>query len=897
MSDRNLRIKLLFDAMDRVTKPLRDIAGGSSRTADKLKAMRDRLREVDRAQADIAGFREAKAGAKALEERLQSAQARATQLGRAMTATQQPTKKMAAEFARAKREAAGLEAEHSQEIQKLQQLRDRLAAAGVATGRLAAHERELRREASRTNAELAEQARRLERAQERAGRFAAGRDAFGRVQGNASGLAAGGAAAIGTGVAIGTPIVGAVGQAMAYESVMTDIAQKANLARRESANMGIGLLAAAKAANQLPESLQQGVDVLSGFGLDPRQAVAMMTPIGRAATAYKAEIADLSAAAFAGNDNLKVPIAQTERMIDVMAQAGKSGAFEIRDMAQHFPSLTAASQALGQKGVPAVADLAAALQITRKGAGDSSTAANNLLNLLNKINTEDTIKNFKEFGIDLPKAMKAAAAAGKSPIEAIAELAQKATKGDLSKLSFLFGDAQVQAALRPLIQNVAEYKRIRAEALSAKGVVDKDFADRLNDGAEQARKFKISATVLGLSVARLLLPAVNELMTKGAALANRLSAWADRHPVLAKYIGLTVAGIAALLVVLGAGAIALAGIMAPFASLAFVARVLGTTTPGLFLKFGKALIFPLKILPRLGSVFMLFARMAWAAGALLMANPIVLAIMAIVAVLAFAGYMIWKHWATIKVAFFSSAATIGQRWAAFRVMLAAGWNAVVGVFNAAIARLAAAWAWIRSIFSGGAANAWGDIKAAFHAGIRWWVGLHVQFAQMGANLIQGLISGITGRLGQLKSTIVNAASAAATWFKQKLGIHSPSRVFMGLGGYVMAGLDRGLAGGAGAPIQRLTKLSRDMTAAIAVGTAVPAMAVTGSAGAANGVGGGRSAAATAGPLIGELHVHGTQGMDERALARFVAQEVAKAMKGQAGKGAVSFGDAPDGEFI
>src|SRR5262249_33340405 len=146
-----------------------------------------------------------------------------------------------------------------------------------------------------------------------------------------------------------------------------------------------------------------------------------------------------SKAGFAAIDNLKVPINQTGAALDAMASAGKQGAFEIKDMAQYMPELTAGYQSLGQKGVGAVADLSAALQITRKGAGDSASAANNLANLINKMGSEDAIKNFSKIGIDLPAGLKKAAAEGKTPIEAITNLVAQAEKKG-ANLGQLFGD-------------------------------------------------------------------------------------------------------------------------------------------------------------------------------------------------------------------------------------------------------------------------------------------------------------------------------------------------------------------------------------------------------------------------------------------------------------------------
>lgn len=105
----------------------------------------------------------------------------------------------------------------------------------------------------------------------------------------------------------------------------------------------------------------------------------------------------------------------------------------------------------------------------------------NLGNVLQKITSPATVKAFEKMGVDLPAALKRMYAEGKTPIEAIAELTNKTLKGDLSRIGFLFEDAQVQAGLRPLIQNMEEYRRIRAEAGNAGGTTDRDFAERMRD--------------------------------------------------------------------------------------------------------------------------------------------------------------------------------------------------------------------------------------------------------------------------------------------------------------------------------------------------------------------------------------------------------------------------------
>lgn len=801
MADRSLRIRMLLEAADRVTKPLRDIAGGSSKAAQALKATRDRLKEIDRAQADIAGFRQLKAGLASTGEAMQAARARASQLGREMAEADAPTRKLARDFDKARREAERLTRQHQSESRQLQDLREQLRAAGVETNDLARHERRLRTESSRTNGELAEQERRLRTLADRSRRLGAARASFGRVQGAAVGLAASGASGLATGMALSRPFLGGVRMAQAYQSAMTDIAQKADLSRRDAEAMGKGLLLASRAANQLPDQLQAGVDILSGFGLDPRKAVAMMQPIGRAATAYKAEIADLSAAAFAANDNLKVPVEQTARVIDIMAQAGKDGAFEVKDMAGAFPALTAGYQALGQTGVGAVADLSAALQIARKGAGDSATAATNVSNIIQKIAAPLTIKKFKKFGIDLPTALKKAYADGKTPLEAIAELTNKATGGDLGKIGFLFEDAQVQQGLRPLIQNLDEYRRIRESASNAKGVTDRDFAERMRDSAEESKKLEVNAKALGISLGTILLPTVNVVTAKAAQWAAGIGRVAQRHPTLTKAVVISAAALSSLFIVLGAGAIAIAAVLGPFALLSAIATYTG-----------------IAMLPLIGIV-----------------GGVVLAIVAIAA----AAYLIYAKWGAITEWF---------------------------------------------------AGAWSDIKLMFNDAMGWFGSLPARFAEFGRAMIVGLIGGILGMLGKLKSTIVNAASNAADWFKSKLGIHSPSRVFTGFGGFMMQGLSNGIAAGESEPIRRVDRLSKRITAALAAGAATTAMTAPAMAAGGHGAGKPGLAAAQHATAPITINVYGAPGQDVKALADEVMRQLEA--KGRA-KGNATFADEPD----
>lgn len=856
--DRNLRIRMLLEAGDRATRPLRDIAGGSAKAAQALKATRDRLRDLDRAQANINGFRELKAGLRSTEAEMTEAQARVATLARQIDAAGTPTKKLSAEFAKAKRESAALKAEHVEQSARLQQLRDRLGAAGVETSKLGQHERRLRGDIARTNDELAEQERRLRAAADRAQRFGAARDRFSKGMNVATGMAAGGMSAMATGQSMLRPITGATGDAMEHESSMTDIAQKADLSREAARRMGDTVLDIASKANQLPEAIRAGIDTLAGFGLDPRQAIQMMQPIGRAATAYKAQIADLSAAAFAANDNLKVPVAQTGRVIDIMAAAGKRGAFEMKDMAQYFPQLTAASQALGQKGAPAVADLAAALQIARKGAGSSEAAATNVANVLQKISSPQTIRAFKRFGVDLPAALKKAYAEGKTPLEAISELTNKALGGDLSRLGFLFEDAQVQAGLRPLIQNLEEYRKIREAAMAAGGTTDADFDERMRDSAEQTRQYNVEMQNLSITIGSLVLPAAVALAKKVGGFAKSFAAWARANPAFAKGLALTAAVLAGLFVVLGGGAIVVAGMVAPFYALGAAAA---------FLNVG--------LLPMIGI----------AAG-----------VVAAIAAIGAAAYLIYNNWAPISDFF-------GGIWARITGFFRSNWeqirNILLGAFVIFFPVVAALALLVKKVYDN-----WDAIKAGFNAGIAFlWAcvkpmvqpfldalnlldGLYGRFVQMGSELISGLGKGILDKIKWLLGIVTGFAGRIGAAFAKRMEINSPSRVFMGYGDFLMQGLAAGIDGGRARPINRIGALSRDIGAAMAVGMAAPA---AGSPGATQGGAG----AVAAGNVSITFNITAADGQQAREIAEEARRLFEDAVRrGKPGSGG-SFGDAPD----
>lgn len=319
----------------------------------------------------------------------------------------------------------------------------------------------------------------------------------------------------GGGLAYKLGITEAIPEAFQMEHRLRELGNVGQLSAKQLEDMDKRLASISRYTNQMRPEIAEGLNVLVASGIDPTKALDYMNVIGRTATGEQAAIADISRTAFAVSDNLKVPIDDLAKSMDILAMSGKEGRFELKDMAAAFPSLTAGAAMLGMKGTPAVASLGAALQVAMKGAGEASEAANNLENFIQKVTSPLAVKNFEEvFGVNLKQVLLDAAAQGHDPILEVIEMMKELSGGDVFKVSEVFQDKQVLNFIKPMMQNLDEYKRIKASALSAEGVVDSDFEHMMETTNEQFKLLKINMKELVFPHLHEPIQKINQLLTK-----------------------------------------------------------------------------------------------------------------------------------------------------------------------------------------------------------------------------------------------------------------------------------------------------------------------------------------------------------------------------------------------
>lgn len=223
------------------------------------------------------------------------------------------------------------------------------------------------------------------------------------------------------------------------------------------------------------DKMREGMEALTSSGKSFQESLAMMPAIARTAQASGASMADTANSSVALLNHLAIKTEELQQAQDIMAKAGKLGQFEAKDMARYFPSMMPAAASVGFKGLEGLKQLSAVVQTIRSGTGTSEEASGSAMNIFAKMESEETAKKFKKFGVDLRAEMESARKRGANLFDTFLDLAEKALKGDMSKLPQLFQDMEVQRGMRPLLKDRAKIGEYKAGLNDANGTITSDL--------------------------------------------------------------------------------------------------------------------------------------------------------------------------------------------------------------------------------------------------------------------------------------------------------------------------------------------------------------------------------------------------------------------------------------
>lgn len=828
----DLKLRIMLNAIDRVTAPLRQIQRQTSEASKALKGAREKLKTLGEAQKQINGFRELKQGLTSTQRALQDAPTRAQLLGQTLAQTQNPTRAMRREFEQAKRALQQLKQQETLQTQQLQHMRQRMNAAGLSTRALADHERRLRQDILNANQQMERQRQRLEaltRQQQRLTRasqqYRRHQQSLGNVAGKGAAATASGGAALYAGARFMTPGVefdASMSRVQAITRLDTTSDDLRSLRQQSRALGSSTRFTAVESADA------QGYLGMAGF--DPaaiKAAMPDMLDLASAGGTDLAQTADIASNILSGlglkademgrlGDVLVGTFTRSNTNLQMLGETMKYAAPMARTYGVELETAAAMAGKLGDAGLQGSMGGTALSAIMNRLAAPPK-AARKALALL-AIDTADANGNLRQMPDilkeihDKTRAMGTAqkgglfkAIAGEEAVKGLAQLVDQAGSGELQTLISTLRQAQGESA-----------KTSKVMSDNLKGDLT-SLSSAWQD--------------LGIELQEQQDGPLRELVQSFVEIIRSIKRWANENPALAGSLVKMVGISAALAVVLGSIVVAVASVLLPFITLRLLFAHLGIRLPGL-----------ITLLWNLGKTVLPFvAKAVIGLGRAVMLNPIGLALTAI----AGAAYLIYQNWDAVK-SYFS-----------------ATWQEITAGFNAGVGGVLTVLANFSPL---------GLVYQAF-AGVLQYLGVDMpkRFTEFGSMIIDGLINGLRAGLGLLRDTLVGISDSTVGWFKERLGIHSPSKVFAELGGFTMAGLSQGLEAGMSGPLSMMTSLTQQLKAAGSHGFSprlAPALTVDNRP-----------------PLVGspglvqdshdtyEIIINPTSGMDPQAIGRAVRTEL------------------------
>lgn len=389
-----------------------------------------------------------------------------------------------------------------------------------------------------------------------------------------------------------------------------------------------------------------------------------------------------------------------------------------------------------------------------------------------------------------------AAAMNKDAQGAISSFIEKVKKMPKDKqyplLAKVFGKQYADDVLL-LAQNTGEYNRqlgLLQETdangnLKYIGSMQREFENRSNTTENNLTKLKSSLAEIATKIGNAFLPVIKSFVENITPVIYSITEWVDTNPQLMEWV-LTIGGgvgavVGGLLTLHSAFSFVTAGLL-PFLKLGkflggFLGNFLFSAISKLSLGFGYLIGYIAKGAMMFGKAIIMMSRA-------LLTNPIGL----LIAGIAVAAYLIYDNWGKIGPWF-------AELWQTVSGAFSSAWSSITNFCSEA-------WTNISNFFTSGIGNItatildWsplGLFQQVFSTVLSWFgIDVPSKFSDFGKNMIDGLVNGIKNAWEGAKQIVSDLGEGIKGWFAEKLGIHSPSRVFKGYGVNVVEGLAIGM---------------------------------------------------------------------------------------------------------
>ncbi len=719
MSDKNLRLQVVLNAVDKLTRPLKMAQAGSKELASAVRQTREQLKRLNDAGGQLKSFDQLSQSLSRTSTELDQARLRAQMMTREMSALESPTKKQTAALETQWRAVSRLEQKQQQETRQMAAARAELYRLGISAGGGARETARITRETDRYNKQLAEQERRLRDVGERQRKLNAVRAKADKMRDVRNSLAGNGAGMMAAGVTTGATLLAPI---RAYSESENAANQLAGSMMGPGGKVAPEFLQLNKLAialgDRLPGTTADFQNMMTMLRRQGMSAQVILGGLGESAAylGVQLQMAPTDAAEFAAK--LQDATQTTEKdmmsLMDVI-QRGYYAGVDPGNMLQGFSKISSAMSILNKKGIDAAKTFAPLLIM----ADQASMAGESAGNAYRKIfQAALDAKKIKAVNDDLKgTGIKFNFSDGKGGFGGLEKMYAQLSK--LNKLTperqmaikkDLFGnDSETQQALDIMIQKGIDGYRETVAKLENQATLRERVEASLNTLGNKWEAAGGSFTNAMASIGETVAPVLKNIADWLGNLASALDGFVKRHPQLTAALFKIAAVFAVVATAAGVLSLALASILGPMAIVRVSAGVLG-------IKFASAFGLIKQVIGGAGQAILWLGR-------LMMANPI----LAIIGLIAMGAIYIWQNWETL-----------GPK---FKAM----WDAISS-------GVSGAWAVIKQTIS----SKWDEILSDVAA-------LPAKFKAVGGAIIDGILNGINEKWEMLKDKLASVKNYLPDW--------------------------------------------------------------------------------------------------------------------------------------
>ncbi|MEZ2604758.1 phage tail tape measure protein [Kluyvera intermedia] len=774
MSDNNLRLQVILNAVDKLTRPFRSAQASSKELAAAIQQSRASLKALDSQAARIDGFRKVRSQLEGAKNDLTAARQKVSELANAFSTASNPTKKQAKELEQAKRRASQLKDTFDGLRQSAQRQRDELSAAGISTKNLSSAQRALRQNADEARQALDRQQKSLKRLGEQQARMNAAREQYSRRLEVRDRIAGAGASTAAAGAVMGAPIVAAVRSYASMEDAMKGVAKQVNGLRDDNGNRTkqfYEMQDAIKAASeQLPMengAIDYAALVEGGARMgvtnqnDPfedqkRDLLAFASTAAKAATAFELPADELAEGLGKIAQLYKVPTRNIEQLGDALNYLDDNAMSKGGDIINVLQRMGGVADRLDFRKAAALGSTFLSLGAAPEIAASASNAMVRELSIATMQS-----KRFFE-GMDLLKLNpeeieKQMTTDAMGTIQRVLEKVNNLPQDKrLSAMTMLFGKEFGDDAAK-LANNLPELQRqlkLTAGA-DANGSMQKESDINKDSLSAQWLLVKTGAQNTFSSLGETLRQPLMDIMTMVKRVTGAFRRWVENNPALAGTLMKVVAAIAAITSALGLVLIAVATVLGPLALLRLQFSILGIKGGGAFGLITKAI-------GGAGKGIMWLGR-------LMFANPI----LAVIGLIAMGAIYIWQNWDTLgpkfKAIWDTVCAATSAAWEWIKQAVSRAWEGIKFLFfnftlpgliaknwDAIKAGVSETWTTVRQVIS----DKWEEILSDVAA-------LPAKFQEMGSAIIDSILSGINAKWELLKGKLTSITDYLPDWMTGK----------------------------------------------------------------------------------------------------------------------------------